>query len=36
MNNNEMHPMKIPYKKVGDYYLPMFSYPVISFYECSC
>lgn len=27
MNNNEMHPMEIPYKKVGDYYLPMFSYP---------
>ena len=27
MNNNEMQPMEIPYKKVGDYYLPMFSYP---------
>ena len=27
MNNNEMHSMEIPYKKVGDYYLPMFSYP---------
>lgn len=27
MTNNEMQPMEIPYKKVGDYYLPMFSYP---------
>ena len=27
MNNNEMQLMEIPYKKVGDYYLPMFSYP---------
>ena len=27
MNNAEMQPMEIPYKKVGDYYLPMFSYP---------
>ena len=27
MNNNKMQPMEIPYKKVGDYYLPMFSYP---------
>ena len=27
MNNNEKQPMEVPYKKVGDYYLPMFSYP---------
>ena len=27
MTNNEKQPMEIPYKKVGDYYLPMFSYP---------
>ena len=28
MNNAEMQPMEIPYQKVGDYYLPLLSYPV--------
>ena len=27
MNNNEKQPMEILYKKFGDYYLPLFSYP---------
>lgn len=27
MNNTEMQSMAIPYKKVGDYYLPMLTYP---------
>lgn len=27
MNSHEMQPMEIPYKKVGDYYLPVFTYP---------
>ena len=27
MSNKEMQPMEIPYQKVGDYYLPMFTYP---------
>lgn len=27
MSKNEMHSMEIPYHKVGDYYLPVFSYP---------
>ena len=27
MNNAEMQPMEIPYQKVGDYYLPVFTYP---------
>ena len=26
MNNTEMEPMVIPYQKVGDYYLPVFTY----------
>ena len=27
MSKNEMQPIEIPYQKVGDYYLPMFTYP---------
>ena len=27
MNNAEMQPMEIPYQKVGDYFLPVFTYP---------
>lgn len=27
MNNTNMLPMEIPYKKVGDYYFPMITYP---------
>ncbi len=27
MNNAEMQPMEIPYQKVGDCYLPVFTYP---------
>ena len=27
MSNDEMQPIEIPYQKVGDYYLPMFTYP---------
>ena len=27
MNNAETQPMEIPYQKVGDYYLPVFTYP---------
>ena len=27
MSNTEMQSMEIPYKKVGDYYLPMLTYP---------
>lgn len=27
MNNTDKQPIEIPYKKVGDYYLPMITYP---------
>lgn len=27
MNSHEMHPMEIPYQKISDYYLPVFTYP---------
>lgn len=27
MNTTNKHPIEIPYKKVGDYYLPMITYP---------
>ena len=27
MDRNETHSIEIPYQKVGNYYLPMFSYP---------
>ena len=27
MDRNDMHSIEIPYQKVGDYYLPLFSYP---------
>ena len=27
MNNTDRQPIEIPYKKVGDYYLPMITYP---------
>ncbi len=27
MNNTDKHTLEIPYKKVGDYYLPLLTYP---------
>lgn len=27
MNNTDKQPIEIPYRKVGDYYLPMITYP---------
>lgn len=30
MSNTDKHPLEIPYKKVGDYYLPMLTYPAVN------